>query len=136
MSTAANFNSIVLGPPNRPQDLRPPQPVVSKASPADKAEKLHSTFTQFVGQTFFGQMIKSMRSTVGPAAYFNGGQAEKIFQSQLDQTIADQMTKASAERFADPMFHRQFPNVDLEAGNNTTPTQGLKLGDLSQLARR
>jgi flagellar protein FlgJ len=136
MSTAANFNSIVLGPPNRPQELRAPQPVVSKASPADKAEKLHSTFTQFVGQTFFGQMIKSMRSTVGPAAYFNGGQAEKIFQSQLDQTIADQMTKASAERFADPMFRRQFPNVDLEAGNNTAPTQGLKLGDLSQLARR
>ena len=36
----------------------------------------------------------------------------------MDQTIADQMTKASADRFADPMFHRQFPNVDLEAGNN------------------
>src|ERR1700754_2455592 len=49
------------------------------------AEELKSTFTQFVGETFFSQMIKSMRSTVGEAAYFNGGQAEKVFQGQLDQ---------------------------------------------------
>src|SRR5882724_13527287 len=72
----------------------------SKEAQAGKDEKLRATLTQFVGQTFFGQMIKSMRSTVGHAAYFNGGQGEKIFQGLLDQTFSEQMTKASADRFA------------------------------------
>jgi Rod binding domain-containing protein len=136
MTTTSALNSIVLGPPNRPQDLRAPQLPGAKESAADKAEKLHSTFTQFVGQTFYGQMIKAMRSTVTQPAYFNGGQAEKIFQSQLDQTLADQMTKASADRFAEPMFQRQFPNVDLPAQSDATSKQLSGINELGQLTRR
>jgi Rod binding domain-containing protein len=117
-------------------DLRAPQRPGTKDSTADKAEKLHSTFTQFVGQTFFGQMIKSMRSTVSQPAYFNGGQAEKIFQSQLDQTLADQMTKASADRFAEPLYHRQFPNMDTQTDTSATTIEASRLSDLGQLARR
>src|SRR5262245_38065158 len=70
-------------------------------------EELKTAFTQFVGETFFSQMIKSMRSTVGEAAYFNGGQAEKVFQGQLDQQLAQELTKKSASKFAEPMFNRQ-----------------------------
>jgi peptidoglycan hydrolase FlgJ len=136
MGIATNLNSAMLGAPNRPDDVRLLNNPNAKGAQAAKDEKLHSTFTQFVGQTFYGQMIKSMRSTVGKAAYFDGGQGEKIFQGQLDQTLAEQMTKASAEKFAEPMFHRQFPNVDVEAGKDAASKQGLKLSDLGQLARR
>src|SRR5262249_43552781 len=110
MTTTSAVKMISLAPPNPPQQLHAPQRPGAKETDAQKAEKLHATFTQFVGQTFYGQMIKSMRDTVGHAAYFNGGQAEKIFQGQLDQTLADQMTKATADRFAEPLFQRQFPN--------------------------
>jgi len=71
--------------------------------------ELRERFTQFVGETFFGQMIKAMRQTVGKPAYFDGGRAEEVFRGQLDQALAEHMTKASADRFADPMFERQFP---------------------------
>ena len=103
---------------------------------AAKDQQLHETFTQFVGQTFYGQMIKSMRSTVGKAAYFNGGQGEKIFQGQLDQTMAEQMTKASADKFAEPLFHHQFPNIDLQSATNAAKAQTSGLGNLAQLSRR
>jgi flagellar protein FlgJ len=136
MGIAANLNAAMLGAPNRPDDVRLLNNPNAKGAQAAKDEKLHSTFTQFVGQTFYGQMIKSMRSTVGKAAYFDGGQAEKVFQSQLDQTLGDQMTKASADRFAEPMFHRQFPNVDLHEGADVTRIQTSGLSDLGQLARR
>lgn len=86
-------------------------------------------FTQFVGETFYGQMMKSMRSTVGKPAYFNGGRGEQVFQGQLDQTMAQQMTKASASTLADPMFERQFPNLA-----DSKPAVGLE--QLSQLQRR
>ena len=81
--------------------------------PADKrvqeAREVQEAFRSFVGQTFFGQLLKSMRSTQGKPAYFHGGRAEEIFRGQLDQTLADKMTESSADRIADPMFRQQFP---------------------------
>jgi peptidoglycan hydrolase FlgJ len=72
------------------------------AKPAN--EDLRKAFQDFVGQTFFSQMIASMRKTTQGAAYFNGGQAEKIFQGQLDQKLSEQLSEASASSISDPMF--------------------------------
>ncbi len=66
--------------------------------------KTREAFEDFVGQTFYGEMLKAMRKTVGNAAYFNGGQAEKIFQQQLDQVLAEKLSGASAEQFSGPMY--------------------------------
>jgi hypothetical protein len=80
------------------------------AAPTPPAPQVHDertareTFDQFVGQTFFGQLISSMRQTVGKPAYFHGGRAEEIFQGQLDQVMAEDMTKSCAEEFTDPMY--------------------------------
>jgi len=94
-----------------------------------KTGELREKFTQFVGESFYGQMLKSMRATVGKPAYFNGGHAEKVFQGQLDQTMAEHLTKASASKFADPMFERQFPQFA-----EAKPASGLD--ELSQLRRQ
>ena len=75
----------------------------------EKSGELRARFTQFVGEAFFGQMLKAMRSTVGKPAYFHGGHAEEVFQGQLDQTMSEHLTKASASKLAEPMFERQFP---------------------------
>jgi Rod binding domain-containing protein len=77
-------------------------------------DELRQHFTQFVGETFYGQMIKAMRSTVGKPAYFHGGRGEEVFRAQLDQTLSQHMTAATADRFADPMFQRQFPKLSVE----------------------
>lgn len=97
------------------------------------ARELQKVYRDFVGKTFFGQMIKSMRSTVDKPAYFHGGQAEEVFRSQLDQTLADHMTEASADRIADPMFRRQFPQ---QAALIAEADQSATLRDLDQLRRR
>lgn len=61
-------------------------------------------FDQFVGQTFFSQLLGEMRKSVGKPAYMHGGRAEEVFQGQLDQMLAERMTEASAESFTGPMF--------------------------------
>src|ERR1041384_2927180 len=94
-----------------------------------KAEEVRDKFTQFVGEAFFGQMMKAMRSTVGKPAYFYGGRAEEGFQGQLDQTMAEHLTKASTSKFAEPMFERQFPQFAA-----VKPTSGLD--ELSQLRQQ
>jgi peptidoglycan hydrolase FlgJ len=71
------------------------------AAPQDP---LREAFRDFVGQTLFGQMMSSMRSTVGKPAYFHGGRAEEIFSEQLDRVMVEQITEASASTVADPMF--------------------------------
>ncbi len=82
-------------------------PVTARQTPPPNGlqdEKLRETFDQFVGQTFFGQMMSSLRSTVGKPAYFHGGKAEEIFQGQLDQVMAEDLTKSSAAELTDPMY--------------------------------
>ncbi len=66
--------------------------------------KVREAFNDFVGQTFFGQMLGAMRKTIGKPAYMHGGRAEEVFQGQLDQVLAEKLSDASAESFADPMW--------------------------------
>lgn len=73
------------------------------SGPATSPE-LKEAFTDFVGQTFFGQLIASMRKTVEKPAYFHGGRAEEVFQGQLDQMLAERISDASSEQFAEPMY--------------------------------
>lgn len=67
-------------------------------------DEAREAFNNFVGQTLFSSLLKSMRSTVGKPAYFHGGRAEEIFQSQLDNVITDNLTESSAKSYADPMY--------------------------------
>ncbi len=82
---------------------------VSIEQQVEKAELLKKTNRDFVGQTFFGQMMKAMRSTQDKPAYFHGGHAEEVFQGQMDQILAEEMTNASAAQIADPIFRKQYP---------------------------
>ena len=78
---------------------------LSKATDQAADERtLRKTFDSALGQTLFGQMLKSMRKTQGKPAYFHGGRAEEVFQQQLDQVLAEKMSQASASSFTGPMF--------------------------------
>ncbi len=65
---------------------------------------LRKAFDEFVGETFYGQMIKSMRKSQGQVAYFGGGQAEEIFTQQLDQALTKKMTHIGADKLSGPMY--------------------------------
>lgn len=99
------------------------------------ARELKKAYGDFVGKTFFGQMMKAMRSTVDKPAYFHGGQGEEVFRSQLDQQLADAMSDASASQIADPMFARQFPRQAKLIADAEKHAPGA-LGDLASLRRR
>ncbi|MEX0936358.1 MAG: rod-binding protein [Pirellulales bacterium] len=102
------------------------------------AVEVRDTFRDFVGETLFRQMLKSMRSTVNKPAYFHGGQAEEIFTSQLDEILAEQMAQTDGAGFADRMFQQAFPmHADVIREHATAGTAaGVGLNDLSTLPRR
>jgi hypothetical protein len=72
--------------------------------PAAPAPELRKAFDSFVGETFFSQMLKSLRQGQGKPAFFYGGRAEEIFQQQFDQVLAEKLGHACADRFTGPMF--------------------------------
>ena len=80
------------------------QPATPQApGKADDAE-LRREFDQFVGQTFFGQMLSAMRQTAGKPAYLHGGRGEEIFREQLDQVLSEELAERTAGEFSGPMF--------------------------------
>lgn len=71
---------------------------------AEDDGRLRKTFNSFVGQVFFGQLLKAMRKTVGTPAYFHGGRGEEMFQQQLDQILGEKLAEASGKSFSEPML--------------------------------
>ena len=77
----------------------------STIAPAADA-KTREAFDSSIGEMFFTQLLAAMRTSQGKPAYFHGGQAEEMFRSQLDQTIAQQMTTSHAREFTDALYER------------------------------
>src|SRR5205809_5208083 len=84
------------------------QPIAPPAAAARRGGRdtpeLREAFTDFVGQTFFGELVKQMRATLHKPAFFHGGMGEDIFQTQLDQIMVERMSETSAKTFSDPMY--------------------------------
>ncbi len=77
-------------------------PVTSSTNSDD--EELEKVFQKFVGQTFFGLMLKEMRKSIHKTPYFHGGMAEEIFEQHLDMTLAEKLAEASGDKFSKPMY--------------------------------
>ena len=65
---------------------------------------MRKAFDQFVGETFYGQMLHAMRKSQGKPAYFNGGRAEEVFTQQLDQALTMKLSQTSAGKLSGPMY--------------------------------
>ncbi|MFV2066774.1 MAG: rod-binding protein, partial [Pirellulales bacterium] len=99
--------------------------------------QVRDAFTSFMGQTFFSQMIGAMRTSVGEAAYFHGGQAEEIFRGQLDQQLAEKMAETTRDQFGGPMFARQFPQLaETLAAHEAAAETTIDSSGLNRLSRR
>lgn len=105
---SANHSANFLEPPQKAALAASAGPEAVGAGNGDDADghpdPLREAFHDFVGQTLFGQLLASMRNTVGQPAYFHGGRAEEVFSQQLDQVLVEQISEASAHTLADPMF--------------------------------
>ena len=99
-----NQGSGVVDPRTSSSRLPTPGSRLRAARGGHDSPELHKAFTDFVGQTFFGELVKQMRATVDKPAFFHGGMGEDIFQSQLDQIMVERMTDASGKTFSDPMY--------------------------------
>lgn len=88
--------------------------------PGQSSPELKEAFQKFVAGTFYQQMFKALRSAQGKPAYFHGGQAEEMFQSQLDQQISEDLASQEGNAFSDTLFSsfsRQLNAQSMESIN-------------------
>ncbi|MCC9607669.1 rod-binding protein [Blastopirellula sp. JC732] len=90
------------------------------AAPTAEQLEVREKFDQFVGESLFGQMLKTMRKSVGKSAYFNGGRGEEVFQSQLDQLLVEKLSQASAQELSGPMFEQFMSQQNLSGESNSS----------------
>jgi Rod binding domain-containing protein len=102
------------------------------ANPNSSPDSFQRTFQESVGGLIFGEMLKSMWSTVGEPAYIHGGQAEKMFRAELNRELSTQfasnhggeMVRELFDRFAAGVKARQNPPEGISGGAQTSPLVG------------
>jgi flagellar protein FlgJ len=75
-----------------------------------KLKKLKKACTDFEA-IFVGQLLKEMRKTVHKEGFIDGGNAEKIFTSMLDDEYAKELAKDGNLGLADMLFKQLKSHV-------------------------
>jgi Rod binding domain-containing protein len=106
--------------------VSPIDSLAARKNAAGSTDELRATFQDAVGSLFYGQMIKALRSGVGKPAYFHGGQAEEMFQAQMDQQVAADLARDHAGGLVEDLFQRFL--VDHRPGDvkQNSQIQGLR----------
>lgn len=86
--------------------ISPIDSLAARKNAGNPTDELRATFQDAVGSLFYGQMIKALRSGVGKPAYLDGGQAEEMFQSQMDQHVAASLARDHSGSFVEDLFQR------------------------------
>jgi len=90
-----------------------------------KETSLRQAFQGFVAGTFYKQMFQSLRKMHGKPAYFHGGSAEEMFQSQMDQQVAEDLAREQGSRFSDALFSVFAQKFQLRPANSQEKTETL-----------
>lgn len=85
----------------------------SPMQPSDDAtvERARQTARQFVGEAFFGMLMKAMRKGLSEDHPLHGGAGESIMQGQLDQAFIERMATSRNFRLADAVVDRVYRNT-------------------------
>jgi Rod binding domain-containing protein len=78
---------------------------------------------ELVGQTFYGTLLKTMRSSSLKASYGHGGRGEEVFQGQLDMLLAQRMGQAKQFKLNDAIYRSLMKGVTAKGTAPSTGTQ-------------
>ncbi len=74
------------------------------AAPSGGRENLRQVVGEFVGNIFYGTMLRQMQSSKFKTKYLNGGRGEEIFQGQLGMELAKRLGRSVSNPAANKLF--------------------------------
>lgn len=76
--------------------------------PDEQPATAEEALTQFVGETFYGMMIKQMRSSVIQSDLMGNSNAQKMFEGQFDQMMVERLAENSSASLSQPMYEQMM----------------------------
>ncbi|MFQ5502219.1 MAG: hypothetical protein ACE5EQ_07940 [Phycisphaerae bacterium] len=73
-------------------------------APGLPESELRRNVGEFVGNAFYGTLLREMQDSKIKGKYFHGGRGEEIFQSQLNMEMSKRMGQASNDPIANKMY--------------------------------
>jgi len=84
--------------------VNPSPTPVTVGSPVQ--DRLRDAMDQVVGETFYGTLLRSLRSSSLRGPYGHGGRGEEVFQAQLDQIFATEAGRARSSSLSEAAVRR------------------------------
>ncbi len=76
---------------------------LKRSSDAGK-EALRADVGEFVGNVFYGTLLKAMQDSKLKGSYMHGGRGEEVFRGQLHMELAKRMGQAKNDPIANSLF--------------------------------
>jgi Rod binding domain-containing protein len=80
--------------------------VRAKKSPQTQHEKLVAQTKKWVGQTFYGTMLKQMRESPFKSDLFDGGRGGQAFGAMYDQELSEHLSQGAGKQLVDSIVNR------------------------------
>jgi len=81
------------------------------AAPVPEHDQLVAQTRTWVGQTFFGTLLKQMRDSPFKSELFSGGQGGQAFSSLHDQQLAEHMARGAGTKLVNAIVRRIEANA-------------------------
>ncbi|MBL8892190.1 MAG: rod-binding protein [Planctomycetaceae bacterium] len=87
----------------RPSAFEVDSEKVAEEQLQSRPESAKQAMQQFVGETFYGMLMKQMRNTVVQSDLYGNSSAKRMFESQLDQTLVQELATNHSEFLSRPI---------------------------------
>jgi len=92
-----------------------------------KGDTLRKQVGEFVGNVFYGTLMKQMQASKLKGKYLHGGRGEEVFKGQLHMELAKRMGQAAGDPIAESMYRAFARNA--EANAETPKRRNAETGD-------
>jgi Rod binding domain-containing protein len=80
--------------------------VRGKTTPKSQHDKLVAQTKKWVGQTFYGTMLKQMRESPFKSDLFDGGRGGQAFGAMYDQELSERLSQGAGKQLVDSIVNR------------------------------
>ncbi len=94
------------------------------AGASQRSETLRQRVGEFVGNVFYGTLMREMQQSSLKGAYFHGGRGEEAFQGQLGLELAQRMGRAPGDPVADAIYRSLARRAGLSDQRGSSTVEG------------
>ncbi len=100
------------------------------AADASGGETLRGLVGDFVGNVFYGTLLRELQNSTIKGKYLHGGRGEEVFRGQLNMELAKRMGRAPNDPIARRMYEAmmRFYRLDPAAASSGEPSPGMERG--------